>query len=100
MTMNPDRIIVERLHDHWSAWFDGEPHIAFGGATPAEAVDRLVGFLSEPVVFDFARAARFYADLCRRRADSSPSSILLDSKGAFHVGPCGHHHRVSIAHVR
>jgi len=42
--MNPDRIIVERLHDHWSAWFDGEPQIAFGGATPAEAVDRLVGF--------------------------------------------------------
>jgi len=42
--MNRDRIIVERLHDHWTAWFDGEPQIAFGGATPAEAVDRLVGF--------------------------------------------------------
>jgi hypothetical protein len=42
--MNPDRIIVERLHDHCSAWFDGEPQIAFEGATPAEAVDRLVGF--------------------------------------------------------
>jgi hypothetical protein len=36
--MNPDRIIVERLHGHGSAWFDGEPQIAFGGATPAEAV--------------------------------------------------------------
>jgi hypothetical protein len=24
-----------------AAWHDGEPHIAFGGATPAEAVDRL-----------------------------------------------------------
>jgi hypothetical protein len=30
---------------HRSAWFDGEPQIAFGGATPAEAVDRLVGFV-------------------------------------------------------
>jgi hypothetical protein len=38
-----DRIIVERLHGHWSASYDGEPHIAFGGADPAEAVDRLVG---------------------------------------------------------
>ena len=43
--MNYDRIIVERLHGHWSAWFDGEPQIAFGGADPAEAVDRLVGFV-------------------------------------------------------
>jgi hypothetical protein len=25
--------------------FDGMPQIAFGGATPAEAVDRLVGFV-------------------------------------------------------
>ena len=41
-----DRIIVERLHCHWSAWFDGEPQIAFGGATPAEAVDRPVEFVS------------------------------------------------------
>ena len=42
--MNRDRIIVERLHGHWSAWYDGEPQMASGGATPAEAVDRLVGF--------------------------------------------------------
>ena len=40
-----DRIIVERQHGHWSAWFDGEPQIAFGRATPAEAVDLLVGFV-------------------------------------------------------
>ncbi len=31
--MNPDRIIVERLHAHWSAWFDGMPQVAFGGQT-------------------------------------------------------------------
>lgn len=43
--MNRDRIIVECLHGHWSAWFDGHPELAFGGATPAEAVDRLVGFV-------------------------------------------------------
>jgi len=43
-----DRIIVERLHGHWSAWFDGQPQIAFGGASPAEAVDRLAGFIPEP----------------------------------------------------
>lgn len=42
--MNPDGIIVEKLHGHWPAWFDGMPQMAFGGATPAEAVDRLVGF--------------------------------------------------------
>jgi hypothetical protein len=35
---------VERLHGHWSAWFDVEPQIAFGGAMAAEAVDRLVRF--------------------------------------------------------
>jgi hypothetical protein len=44
--MNPDRVIIERQHGHWSAWFDGMPQIAFGGATPAEAVDRLVGFVA------------------------------------------------------
>ena len=41
--MNP-RIIVQQLHGHWSAWWEDEPQVAFGGATPAEAVDRLVGF--------------------------------------------------------
>jgi hypothetical protein len=46
--MNPDRIIVERLHGHWSAWFDDKPQIAFGGATPAEAGDRLVGSYNRP----------------------------------------------------
>ena len=45
--MNPDRIIVERLHGHWSAWWEREPQIAFGGATPAEVVDRLVGFAAD-----------------------------------------------------
>jgi hypothetical protein len=44
MESNRERIIVERLQGHWSAWYDSEPQIAFGGATPAEAVDRLVGF--------------------------------------------------------
>jgi len=44
--MNHDRIIVQLLHGHWSAWFDGEPQVAFGGATPAEAVDRLVGVVA------------------------------------------------------
>ena len=39
-----ERIIVQQLHGHWSAWWEHEPQIAFGGATPAEAVDRLVGF--------------------------------------------------------
>jgi len=42
MEQDRDRIIVERLHSHWSAWFDREPQVAFGGATPAEAVDRRV----------------------------------------------------------
>ena len=36
----PTAIIVERLHGQWSAWFDGEPQIASGGTTLAEAVDR------------------------------------------------------------
>jgi len=39
-----DRIIVERLHGHWSAWFDGEPQIAFGGLRAAAAVERPVRF--------------------------------------------------------
>ena len=40
------RIIVQQLHGHWSAWWEHEPQIAFGGATTAEALDRLVGFVS------------------------------------------------------
>ena len=43
--MPTGRIIVECLHGHWSAWFEELPQIAFGGATPAEAVDRLAGFV-------------------------------------------------------
>ncbi len=43
-SMNRERITVEKLHGHWSAWFSGMPQFAFGGATPAESVDRLVGF--------------------------------------------------------
>lgn len=42
--MDLDRIIVEKLHGHWSTWFDGAPQVAVGAATPAEAVDSLVGF--------------------------------------------------------
>ena len=43
MSMNRDRIIVQQLHGHWSAWWEHEPQIAFRGATPAEAVDRAGG---------------------------------------------------------
>lgn len=39
--MRRSRIVVECLHGHWSAWWSDLPHMAFGGATPAEAVDRL-----------------------------------------------------------
>lgn len=35
------RIIVDHLHDHWSAWFEGNPKTAFGGDSPGTAVDRL-----------------------------------------------------------
>jgi hypothetical protein len=35
-----DRIIVQQLRGHWSAWWEHEPQISFGGVTPAEAVDR------------------------------------------------------------
>jgi hypothetical protein len=42
--VNRDRINVERPHGHWSGWFDGEPQIAFRGATPVEAVGRLIEF--------------------------------------------------------
>jgi hypothetical protein len=36
-SVNRDRIIVERLHGHWPAWFDGLPQGAIAGETPAEA---------------------------------------------------------------
>lgn len=39
-----DRINVQQLHGHWTAWWESRPETAFGGATPAEAIDRLVGF--------------------------------------------------------
>jgi len=41
-TMN-DRIIVQQLHCHWTTEWKSEPQAAFGGATPAEAADRLGG---------------------------------------------------------
>lgn len=44
-----NRIIVECLHGHWSAWWADRPQIAFGGATPGEAVDRLYGAYPERV---------------------------------------------------
>jgi len=37
------RIIVACHLGHWTAWFEDAPHVAFGGTTPAEAVDRLHG---------------------------------------------------------
>ena len=43
--MSCNRIIVQQLHGHWSAWWEYEPQVAFGGATAGEAVDRLVGFV-------------------------------------------------------
>jgi len=36
------RIIVERHHGHWSAWWHQSPQFAAGGSDPAEAVDRLL----------------------------------------------------------
>lgn len=39
--MNTERIIVTCLHGHWSANWSSSPEMAFGGATPGEAVDRL-----------------------------------------------------------
>ena len=38
----PDRIIVERLHDHWVAWFDDAPESAYGGRRPIDAIDALL----------------------------------------------------------
>ena len=40
------RIISEQLHGQWTAWFEGYPQIAFGGATREDAEERLrVNFL-------------------------------------------------------
>lgn len=46
--MADNRIIVQQLHGHWSAWWETCPQVSFGGATPAEAVDRLIGFSPLP----------------------------------------------------
>ena len=46
---NPDRIVAEKRHGHWSAWFDGLRQVGFGPETPAQTVDRSVGFLKEPL---------------------------------------------------
>ena len=48
--MKSVRIIVECLHGHWSAWWSDEPQVAYGGSSPAEAVDRLHG--NEPRHFE------------------------------------------------
>jgi len=40
------RVIVQQLHGHWSVWWEHEPQMASGDGTSAEAVDRLVGFVS------------------------------------------------------
>ena len=37
------RIICERRHRHWSAWFEGSPEKVFGHADVAQAVGRLLG---------------------------------------------------------
>ena len=37
------RIVVESDGDCWTAWFEGQPQVAFGGRTPTEAVYRLTG---------------------------------------------------------
>ena len=39
--MKNERIVVTCLHGHWSANWSSSPEMAFGGATPGEAVDRL-----------------------------------------------------------
>lgn len=43
--MKPDPIfeciIVDCHLGHWTAWFENTPQVAYGGATPGEAVDRL-----------------------------------------------------------
>lgn len=42
-------IIVERLPNNWSAWFEDSPAFAIGGKTPSDAVRRLVLFGGYPV---------------------------------------------------
>lgn len=34
ITVLEPRIIVDSLHGHWSAWFEGQPESAFGGDSP------------------------------------------------------------------
>ena len=41
IAMKKDGIIVTCFYGHWSANWLSSPEMAFGGATPAEAVDRL-----------------------------------------------------------
>ena len=36
------RIHAEQLHGHWTDWVSGHPETGFGGATPAQAISRLV----------------------------------------------------------
>ena len=43
----PDRIIVERLHDHWAAWFNDAPEFSYGGRRPVDAIDALLSAHSE-----------------------------------------------------
>ena len=72
MTMS-DRIIIQQLHGHWTAWWQSQPETAFGGTTPAEAVDLLVGYW-EPMVKPLRRA-------CRRMfpgSDSTEITVSLD----------------------
>ena len=40
--MRHERVIVERRHGHWSAWFADAPASAYGGEWPAEAIETLV----------------------------------------------------------
>ena len=37
-----ETIVVEQLHDHWSAWFRNEPGTGYGGEWPSQAIDRLL----------------------------------------------------------
>ncbi len=40
-------ILIEQLHGHWSACESAAPGTAFGGATPGEALDRLLATLPQ-----------------------------------------------------
>ena len=44
--LHPIQLHAQQLQGHWTAWWDCQPETAFGGATPAEAVDRLLGFVT------------------------------------------------------